>query len=79
MKLFSCDLNVLLSFQATGLAAVLEKFLVKINDVKILILSTFDGVELMTGMSLLFFVAKKDLVRFNRHYFTFDSSARHGL
>jgi len=28
---------------------VLEKFMVKINDVKVLILSTFDGVELMTG------------------------------
>lgn len=41
-----------MSFQGTGLAAVIEKFLVKINDVKILVLSTFDGVELMTGIKL---------------------------
>mmetsp|Transcript_16566 Transcript_16566/g.33596 ORF Transcript_16566/g.33596 Transcript_16566/m.33596 type:complete len:140 (-) Transcript_16566:41-460(-) len=34
--------------QATGLATVLEKFLVKIGDAKVFILSTFDGVELMT-------------------------------
>ena len=40
--------------QATGLATVLERFLVKINDVKVLILSTFDGVELMTGMFIEF-------------------------
>ena len=40
---------LLCSLQATGLATVLEKFLAKIGDAKVFILSTFDGVELMTG------------------------------
>jgi hypothetical protein len=43
-----CSFDVL---QATGLATVLEKFLAKIGDAKVFILSTFDGVELMTGTS----------------------------
>lgn len=35
--------------KATSLNAVLEKFLIKISDAKLLILSTFEGIELMTG------------------------------
>ena len=45
-----------LTWQNSGLAAVLEKFLVKISDAKVLILSTFDGVELMTGATIVRFV-----------------------
>jgi hypothetical protein len=40
-----------LQAQTSGLGSVIQKLLQKIGDAKVFILSTFDGVELMTGIA----------------------------